>query len=321
MKFEKQLNYSDVSLIPTKCIVDSRSQCSTQVKLGERTFEMPIIPANMKSVVDEDTCIFLAKKNWFYIMHRFGKSNYEFCKIMKEQNLYSSISVGVNKESYDDLNDIYKDGFSPDYITIDVANAWSDKAVKMAKNIRLLFPKTFIIIGNIATREAINDLIKELNNIVGAFKICLAEGASCITKNKTGVFRGAISTIMDCYDDKLSYPIIADGGIVHHGDIAKAISAGATAVVAGSLFAGYDQSSGNIIELDDNKKYKEYYGSASKYNKSEYKNIEGKKILISYRGDMNNLLKELKEDLQSSISYLGGKCLNDIRGQQKFYLV
>ena len=88
----------------------------------------------------------------------------------------------------------------------------------------------------------------------------------------------------------------------------------------GFLFAGYDQSAGNMIELEDNKKYKEYYGSASKYNKREYKNIEGKKILIPYRGDMDNLLKELKEDLQSSISYLGGTALCEIRGTKEFYL-
>ena len=78
-----------------------------------------------------------------------------------------------------------------------------------------------------------------------------------------------------------------DGIIVHNS----------TMVMAGSLFAGYEQSSGNIIEIDDTE-YKEYYGSASKHNKEELKNIEGKKILIKYKGDMSRLLKELKEDLK-----------------------
>jgi GMP reductase len=148
--------------------------------------------------------------------------------------------------------------------------------------------------------------------------------STCITRNKTGVFRGMIDTIWDCFSvcHGRNRPIIADGGIVHHGDIPKAIVAGATMVMAGSLFAGYDQSAGNIIEIEEDKKFKEYYGSASKYNKDELKNIEGRKILIPYRGDMSKLLKELREDLQSSISYLGCDDVNQIRDRSNdlFYL-
>ena len=100
-----------------------------------------------------------------------------------------------------------------------------------------------------------------------------------------------------------------DGIIVHNS----------TMVMAGSLFAGYEQSSGNIIEIDDTE-YKEYYGSASKHNKEELKNIEGKKILIKYKGDMSRLLKELKEDLQSSISYCGVKRVKELKGKE-YYII
>jgi GMP reductase len=77
-------------------------------------------------------------------------------------------------------------------------------------------------------------------------------------------------------------------------------------VMAGSLFTGYDQSASEIIEIDGHKKAV-YFGSASEHNKGKYNHVEGKKLLLDYKGDMNNLLVELQEDLRSSISYAGGK--------------
>lgn len=304
---EKQIGYQDIFLKPEKCIVDSRKECSTKVLFGGREFDMPIYPSNMKSVVNTETCKFFARNNLFYTMHRFGVNILDFIIEMNKENLFTSISVGINDDSYNILEKIYQELLSVDYITIDVANAWSEKTHKMMDFIKEKFPKTFLIVGNVATKEAVQEIERWGASCT---KCGIAGGSVCITKNKTGVHRGMVSTILDCFEIS-ELPIIADGGIVEHGDIAKAISCGATMVMAGSLFSGYDQSAGNIIEIEDTM-YKEYYGSASKHNKDEIKNIEGKKTLIKYRGDMNRLLKELQEDLQSSISYVGGKFLNDL---------
>ena len=168
--------------------------------------------------------------------------------------------------------------------------------------------------GNVATAEAVEE-IQEWG--AGCCKVGLACGKTCITKHKTGVSRDMVSTLLDC--QKVSrIPLIADGGIVHHGDISKAICCKANMVMAGHLFSGYEQSAGNIIEIDETE-YKEYYGNASKYNKEELKNIEGKKILVKYRGNMKRLLVELKEDLQSSISYIGGRDLDSLR-KAEYYI-
>lgn len=312
---ERQLNYSDVFLKPHKCIVDSRKDCDTSVTLGNRTFDMPVYPANMKSVVNIDTCKFFAKNNWFYTMHRFDINVLDFIEEMQKENLFTSISIGINKDSYELLNQIYQAPYTVDYITIDVANAWSEKTYQMIRYIKNKLPESFLIVGNVATPGAIIELERWGAD---ACKIGIACGAACITKLKTGVMRPMISTIQDCSSAALK-PIIADGGITEHGDIAKAIAFGAHMVMAGSLFAGYDQSAGNIIEIND-RIYKEYYGSASQYNKGKYKNVEGKKILIQYKGDMSKLLIELKEDLQSSISYVGGDKLNDLYIAE-FYIV
>jgi GMP reductase len=303
-KFKKELSYKDVSLLPQFCIVKSRQECDTTVKLGNFTFVMPVYPSNMKSVVDENTCKFLASKNWFYTMHRFGINPVDFTNSMHNDGLISSISIGIKPDSFKHIEELSHLETPPEFVTIDVANAWSEQVKILIKTIKSLLPNTFLIVGNIATNEAANDLEQWGAD---AIKVGIAGGHSCITKNKTGFYRPMISTILDCSSVKI--PIIADGGISEHGDVAKALSCEATMIMAGSLFAGFDESAGDIIEIND-RKYKEYFGSASEYNKEQRKNIEGKKILIDYKGSMSRLLQELQEDLQSSISYAGGNNLS-----------
>jgi GMP reductase len=302
---DKQIGYQNIFLKPQMCMVESRDECNTGVVFGDRGFAMPIYPANMKSVVNIDTCKFLASWGYFYTMHRFEIDVLEFIREMDRACLFTSISVGINEDSYEILEKIYQEPLTVNYITIDVANAWSQKCYEMIMFIKDKFPETFLIVGNVATADAV-DSIEGYG--ADAIKVGIAGGSVCITKNKTGIHRPMVSTILDCVSARKKVPIIADGGIVEHGDIAKALACGASMVMAGSLFAGYDQSAGSLIEINDTE-YKEYYGSASKHNKNEIKNIEGKKTLIKYRGDMTRLLTELKEDLQSSISYLGGRSL------------
>lgn len=306
----KEFSYEDISLIPQRCIVSSRSECDTSVRLGQHTFELPVIPANMKSVINEETCVFFAENRLFYIMHRFGVDNNKFIQNMHKNGLYASISVGVNGDTIDNICSFSE---APEYITIDVANAWMQKTKEIILLIREKFPNTFLIVGNVATKEA----VKELQEW-GAMccKVGIGGGKSCITRNKTGFYRPCGSTVLDCCDG-INIPIIADGGVREHGDIAKAISLGATMVMAGSIFSGYDQSAGEIIEVDG-RYFKEYFGNASEFTKNSKKHVEGKKVLEPYKGDMKDLLSEMKDSLQSSISYCGGRYLEDLKNFKKF---
>jgi len=302
-----ELNYDDIYLYPCRSIVNSRSECNTSVVLGNHSFAMPVYPSNMKSIVDSNTCRFMAEHGWFYTMHRFNVDMNKFVSSMQKDGLIASISIGVKSESYKDLEKLKYDNLYPEYITLDVANAWSDVGQRMCKYIKENFPTSFLIVGNVATGEACEEL-----KLWGAdaIKVGIAAGHVCITKNKTGFHRPMISTIRECVS-AINIPVIADGGITTHGDIAKAIACGAHMVMAGKLFSGYDESAGSVIEISD-KQYKEYYGSASEFNKIEAKNIEGKRVLVDYKGSMIKLLDELKEDLQSSISYAGGKNLEQL---------
>ena len=131
-------------------------------------------------------------------------------------------------------------------------------------------------------------------------------GKVCITKLKTGFGTGGwqLSALKWCAR-VATKPIVADGGIRHHGDIAKSVRFGAAMVMVGSLFAGHEESPGATVEVDG-KLYKEYYGSASDFNKGEYKHVEGKRILEPIKGRLADTLREMREDVQSSISYAGG---------------
>lgn len=310
-----EINYGDVYLVPKRTIVDSRKECDTSVQFGPRRFDMPVYAANMKSVVDEQTCEYFASRGWFYTIHRFNLDPVRFTADMQEKGLFSSISMGVTDESYQQVAALKAAGVTPEYITLDIANGWCVRAERMIKHLKDTFPNTFLIGGNIATGEAARDL--ETWG-VDAVKAGIAGGRVCITKNKTGFHRPMISTVQDCAA-AVKIPVIADGGISEHGDLAKALACGATMIMAGSLFAGYDESAGQIVEIDG-KHYKEYFGSASEFNKGAYKNVEGKKILVEYKGPIERLLVELKEDLQSSVSYAGGTTLSALRDVEMIFV-
>ena len=98
----KIFDYEDIQLIPNKCIVESRSECDTSVVLGKHEFKMPVVPANMQTIMDETIAEWLAENGYFYIMHRFEEDQrMPFIKKMAEKNLISSISVGVKAYEYD----------------------------------------------------------------------------------------------------------------------------------------------------------------------------------------------------------------------------
>jgi len=303
-------DYDNILLLPRKCRVESRSECDASVELGKHRFRIPVVPANMKTVVNEATCVWLAQNGYFYVMHRFDLNNVQFVKDMTAKGLYASISLGVKQPDYDTVDQLVTLGLVPDYVTIDIAHGHADSVKNMIGYLKEKMPSTFIIAGNVATPEAVIDLE---NWGADATKVGIGPGKVCITKLKTGFGTGGwqLSAVKWCAR-VATKPIIADGGIREHGDIAKSIRFGATMVMIGSMLAGHEESPGKTVEVDG-KLYKEYYGSASDFNKGEYKHVEGKRILEPIKGQLAETLIEMEQDVQSSISYSGGKKLMDIR--------
>lgn len=301
-------DYEDIQLIPNKCIVKSRSEADTSVVFGGHTFKLPVVPANMQTILNEELAEELAKNGYFYIMHRFDEEGRKpFIAKMHAQGLIASISVGVKDYEYDFVSSLKDD--APEFITIDIAHGHSDSVINMIKHIKAELPETFVIAGNVGTPEA----VRELENAgADATKVGIGPGKVCITKVKTGFGTGGwqLAALRLCAKAARK-PIIADGGIRTHGDIAKSVRFGASMVMIGSLFASHNESPGETIEVDG-KEFKEYYGSASQFQKGEYKNVEGKKILMPTKGSIFDTLTEMQQDLQSSISYAGGRDLESL---------
>jgi GMP reductase len=303
-------DYDNILLLPRKCRVESRSECDASVELGGHRFRIPAVPANMKTVVNETICEWLARNGYFYVMHRFDLDNVAFVRDFKAKGLYASISLGVKQPDRDTVDELAAAGLVPDFITIDIAHGHADSVKHMIAYIKERLPTSFVIAGNVGTPEAVIDLE---NWGADATKVGIGPGKVCITKLKTGFGTGGwqLSAMKWCAR-VATKPIIADGGIRSHGDIAKSIRFGATMVMIGSLFAGHEESPGQTVEVDG-ERFKEYYGSASDFNKGEYRHVEGKRILEPIRGKLADTLTEMEQDVQSSISYAGGKKLLDIR--------
>ncbi|MGH8848431.1 MAG: IMP dehydrogenase, partial [Polaromonas sp.] len=133
-------DYDNILLLPRKCRVESRSECDASVELGGRSFRIPVVPANMKTVVNEEICAWMAKNGYFYVMHRFDLDNVQFVKRMKAEGVYASISLGVKKPDYDTVDQLAALGLAPDYITIDIAHGHADTVKNMIAYLKEKLP-------------------------------------------------------------------------------------------------------------------------------------------------------------------------------------
>lgn len=307
---KNKFDFEEVNLLPKLCVVDSRSEIDTSVTFGGNKFKLPVVPANMQSVIDEAMALKLVQSGYFYILHRFDIDVVKFISKMKSLNLITSISIGVNQDSYDLLEELIDKNLIPDYITIDIAHGHAVKMKRMLEFIKSKNIKSFVIAGNVCTPEACSDL-EDWG--ADAIKVGVGPGLACTTWPTTGFGSRncQASTIYEC-SNASNLPIIADGGIRVPGDIAKSIVLGASMVMVGGMLTGFIDSPGHLIEVDGKKK-KEFWGSASQFQSGKTNRIEGKKILIDYKD--KSILDEmiyLEECLQSSISYSGGKDLNSL---------
>lgn len=310
---QRKFDFEQINLQPRFGVVDSRAECSTTTVFGGHTFKIPVVPANMECVINEDLAIKLAKSDYFYVMHRFEVNSFEFVKLMKSLNLFSSISIGVNEDSYLLIDDFLKNSLHPDFITIDIAHGHCQKMEKMLKYVKSKL-KSFVIAGNISTTDAVIDL---QSWGADAIKVGIGPGSACTTWPSTGFGSRncQASTIFEC-SKVATVPIVADGGIRVPADITKSIVLGASMVMIGGMLSGFSDSPGNLI-FSDNGSYKEFWGSASVYQSGKKNRIEGTKNLIPYKAkSIFDELLYLEECLESSISYAGGEdlsCLNSVK--------
>lgn len=311
------LYYDDICLIPNNFSeLTSRDDADTSVLFLGRKYKLPVILANMESVVNLDVCRKLSSNGYFYIMHRFGYVIKDDMKLSVTQDLVQtankegwetiSISTGVNDDSKRDLDWIKAYDYDVDVITIDVALGYHQQVEDRIKYIRDNFPNVKIIAGNVAESEGAR-FLADLQ--VDAIKVGIGQGKVCTTKLQTGFTAPMLWSITEALKGAGNVPIIADGGIQYNGDIAKAILFGADMVMTGGLFAPCVDSAA-VISSDGTK---HYYGSASFASKKHSKHVEGKSMAIETDKTILEKLDEVKQSLQSSISYAGGNKLDALK--------
>ena len=270
------------------------------------------MPSNMKCCVSEVVAEQLSRSNYFYVMHRFGIDLYEFVHTANSNDWpFISISIGVSDDDFDVIKKLYSEGYRIDCVTVDIAHGHCKAMKELLPKLKTLFSETMIIAGNVATPDGVEDLA---DWGASAVKVGIGGGSVCSSKLKTGFTYPMFSCIKECAQNCFNTPLIADGGITHNGDIAKALGGGAHMVMIGGMLAGHDESEQQVV----NDKI-EFYGMSSDRaleihgkRKDGYRANEGKLISLPYRGPVVNTLEDILGGVRSACTYIGARRLKDM---------
>lgn len=244
----------------------------------------------------------------------------------ENNRLVVGAAVGITNDMLERVDALVK--ANVDVITVDTAHGHSKNVINAIKNLKEKYPDLQIIAGNVATAEATRDLIKAG---VDAVKVGIGPGSICTTRVVTGIGVPQITAIINCVNEAKKYdiPVIADGGIKYSGDITKALACGASVIMAGSLFAGTEESPGETIVFEG-RQYKEYRGmgslaamkdgSGDRYFQTNTKKYvpEGVEGRVAYKGPVGEVVYQLLGGLKSGMGYVGSKDLNELYDKAKF---
>ncbi len=240
--------------------------------------------------------------------------------------LLCGAAVGVTKDMMERVDALVK--AKVDIITIDTAHGHSRGVLEAVKRVKEKYPNLQVIAGNVATKEATEDLIKAGADCV---KVGIGPGSICTTRIVAGVGVPQLTAVMDCVEvgRKYGVPVIADGGIKYSGDVVKALAAGACAAMMGSLFAGCEEAPGEV-EIFQGRSYKVYRGMGSlgamaKGSKDRYFQDGNKKLVpegiegrIAYKGLVSDTIFQMLGGIRAGMGYLGSKDLETLYNTATF---
>lgn len=252
----------------------------------------------------------------------------QFPKAAKDAQgrLLVGAAIGISKDTFERAEALVKAGV--DVITVDSAHGHHINIIDSVRKLREIYPDLTIIAGNVATGEATRDLIEAGASVV---KVGIGPGSICTTRVIAGIGVPQITAIYDCATVAKEYgvPIIADGGIKYSGEITKAIAAGASAVMLGSMFAGTEESPGEA-EIYQGRRFKAYRGMGSlaamkQGSKDRYFQDDDKKLVpegiegrVAYKGPLADTIHQLIGGLRSGMGYCGTQNLEELRNDTQF---
>ena len=328
---KEALTFDDVLLIP-KYSETLPSDTNISLQLTKKiNLKVPFLTSAMDTVTESTMAIAIAREGGLGIIHRnlnIKNQSKEVDKV-KNKKMHVGAAVGTSLEDLERVKSLVSSGV--DLIVIDTAHGHSKKVLKILSKIKKIIKKIPVCVGNIATGEAARKLYNAGADII---KVGIGPGSICTTRMVAGIGVPQISAIMEVKKalNKKKIKIISDGGIKFSGDIAKALAAGADAIMMGSIFAGTDESPGKKFKFKG-KIYKHYRGmgsigamsagSANRYFQSNFKDKskfvpEGVEGRVEYKGKVSKIIYQLQGGLRSSMGYIGAKNLKDINKKAKF---
>jgi IMP dehydrogenase len=314
--------FDDILLIPSSnSDVESRFSVDLSMNLGHKgnekgiiTLKLPIIASPMDTVCEYKMAQELSNIGAIGIIHRFMTVENRIQHLKKVDGIKG---IAVSLLEAKEKNTIYSllDAGST-VICIDTANGHAKRAVESVSELRkMVNPNVHIMCGNISTYEGYRALLEAGADSV---RVGIGGGSACTTRIVTGHGMPTLSSILDCKKDsnQNEYSIIADGGIRNTGDMVKAFSAGASAVMLGSLLSGYDESPGDIIHDAMGRPVKEFRGMASKEAQENWLGgvsvSEGVSTTVAYKGKITDFLRNIIGGIGSGCSYSGVKKLSEL---------
>jgi IMP dehydrogenase len=328
---KEALTFDDVLLLPRYSNI-LPSETNIFLKLTKRiVLKVPFLSSAMDTVTESKMAIALASEGGIGIIHRNLEINHQSKEVKKVKNkkLFVGAAIGTNIDDLDRARSLKYNGV--DLIVIDTAHGHSEKVLKTLSKVKRIIKDIPICVGNVATGEAAKKLYNSGADII---KVGIGPGSICTTRMVAGIGVPQISAIMDVKKalNKKNIKIISDGGIKFSGDIAKALAAGADAIMMGSIFAGTEESPGKKFKFKG-KVYKEYRGmgsigamsagSANRYFQKNFRDKskfvpEGVEGRVEYKGKVSKIIYQLQGGLRSSMGYIGAKNLKEINKKAKF---
>jgi len=335
---EIKLDFKDVLIRPKRSTLSSRKEVDLM-----RTFQfkhsgtnwtgVPIMAANMDGVGTIEMTNALYERRLFTCLTKSHTVDQLEDLVAQTGGNYFAVSTGTSDNDFLKLRQIVNAYPEIHFICIDVANGYQERFGDYVQKVRQFFPHCTIIAGNVVTADMTQELILRGADII---KVGIGPGSVCTTRIQTGVGYPQLSAIIECADAAhgLGAHIIADGGCVCPGDVAKAFGAGADFVMLGGMLAGYDEGGGEVInrafktgeihydtgeEIVEAKQFVKFYGMSSdtameKHNGgvAEYRSSEGRTVEIPYRGAVKDTVLDLLGGLRSACTYVGAPTLKQL---------
>lgn len=325
------LSYDDVLLVPQYSDILSRNDVSLITKISTRfSLEIPLISANMSDVTDAKMAIALGKLGGLGVIPRFLPVDMQADEVaeVKRSNVLVGAAVGARNGIVERATALVTAG--ADLLFIDVAHGHMQKNLEATTKLKQLFGESVdIVSGNSATYDAADALF---NAGADSVKVGVGPGSICTTRIETGSGVPQISAILESARAARKHKkfIIADGGVKTSGDIVKGLAAGASAIMAGSIFAGVDEAPGKFVKKDGIK-YKIYNASTSLAEKKKHsifnlaetekhyiKQIEGVESIVQYKGRLKDLIERYAANIRSGFSYSGARDIKTLWKKAQF---